>query len=313
MTSDQSPSWDQLKAEAAQWLADMDCGKASLENFEAWRSADPRRAVAFAQIANVTRTLDRVKPTYKMLRPATRTTSRRNVLFVGGGLGLLALAGSSAALWRSGGRSNVATPIGGQKTISLPEKARMELNTDSRAQWKTGAQGLEVWLQRGELALDLRSSPAVCFLHAAGQIVDISQSLVNARLRGNLLELAVVAGNCTIKRSGAIEVTRVTAMHAVVAGGAQEHVRPMDPAELDFLSGWPQGELMFQGQSLATAVSEYNRYLTRKLIIADPSLNDIRLGGRFTSHDPTAFLAALHAGFGINAVSDGSGTVALTK
>lgn len=40
-----------LSDEAIQWLIALDCGSADTEAFEAWRSADPRHAAAFAQVA----------------------------------------------------------------------------------------------------------------------------------------------------------------------------------------------------------------------------------------------------------------------
>ncbi|MGC1304698.1 MAG: DUF4880 domain-containing protein, partial [Caulobacteraceae bacterium] len=50
-----------LIAEASEWLARLDSGAASEAEFEAWRSADPHRAVAFAQVARTWTSLNTLR------------------------------------------------------------------------------------------------------------------------------------------------------------------------------------------------------------------------------------------------------------
>jgi transmembrane sensor len=63
---------------------------------------------------------------------------------------------------------------------------------------------------------------------------------------------------------------------------------------------------------LAEAVSDFNRYNTRKINIDDPTLDTIRIGGRFRSNDADAFLWLLQTGFPIN-VAQLSDRVSLTR
>jgi transmembrane sensor len=64
------------------------------------------------------------------------------------------------------------------------------------------------------------------------------------------------------------------------------------------VSAWRRGEIVFQGAPLGAVVEDYNRYLTKKLVIADPELSKLRLGGRFTNSDPSDFLNTLSSSFG---------------
>jgi transmembrane sensor len=50
---------ERLIDQAALWYARLDSGEASLSEFEAWRDADPRHAVAFARVIASVAILDK--------------------------------------------------------------------------------------------------------------------------------------------------------------------------------------------------------------------------------------------------------------
>jgi transmembrane sensor len=315
----EKPSWDALRAEAADWLAAMDTGQGSRDAFEKWRDADPRHAAAFAQVANALMTMDRLKPELKARVPAVTVTSRRVLLTAGIGAfaGAVAVGGFAVAT----AKSSLTTRVGERKTHTLPGGGLLQLNTASKVQYRSRSEVTEIWLREGELSLNLSLSSGLCRLYAADRMVELTGATVNARLRGNLLDLAVVAGSCVIlpagtkarRKAAAPAPTVVKANHAVLSGATQSIIRPLNDVDTAFLTGWPKGDLIFEGQTLETAIAEYNRYLPNKIVVADASLSGIRLGGRFTTRDPSAFLKALHQGFGIRATDDGKGNIALTK
>ncbi len=315
----EKPSWDALHAEAADWLAAMDTGQASRDEFEKWREADPRHAAAFAQVAGSLMTLDRLKPELKARVAPVRVTSRR--VFVLAGVGAFVAAAAVGGFAVATAKSTLATKVGERKTQRLPDGGLLQLNTASKVQYRSHAGVTELWLREGELSLDLSHGGGLCRLYAADRVAEFSDATVNARLRGNLLDLAVVTGSCKLmpaKGSAAradaqSAPTVVQANHAVLSGATESIVRPLNDVDTAFLTGWPKGELVFEGQTLDTAVAEYNRYLPNRIVVADASLSGIRLGGRFTTRDPTAFLQALHQSFGIRATDDGEGTITLTK
>lgn len=317
MTTDK-PSWDTLRDQAADWLAAMDTGEGSREDFEAWRNADPRHAAAFAQVAGALMTVDRVKPALRISTAPVAKTFQRRLLFAGGGVLLAASVAGAFAV--AAAKTTLKTDVGERRTLHLPLGGTLEVNTASTVQYRTHDQITEIWLLKGELAFDLSHGGGLCRLHAADRVAEFSDAVVNARLRGNLLDLAVVSGSCALKpaagggsNSASSAPIVVPANHAVLSGPREAVVRPLNDMDTAFLTAWPRGELLFEGQTLETAIAEYNRYLPHKIVIADTSLAGIRLGGRFTTHDPKAFLQALHESFGIRATDDGEGDIALTK
>jgi transmembrane sensor len=76
---------------------------------------------------------------------------------------------------------------------------------------------------------------------------------------------------------------------------------------------WQGGAISFQGESLADAISEFNRYSRRRLELGDPELGTLRVGGEFRTTDIDSFVAALRASFGLAAVSDGRGTLRIER
>lgn len=308
--------------EAAMWLARLDSGSADPADFEAWRSEDPRRAAAFAQIAGAARTLDRAKPALRYAARVKSPPDRRHFLVAAGAVAALAASGGIAALVITGGKAVASTPVGGRKTIALSAGGSLQLNTDSKVLWKVSEREVSVWLRKGEIALDIRGAGQTCVLYGGNNVATFGAGRVNARLRDDLLDLTVITGQCSVAAAASGEtgpgpearlVATVIANQAILAGRGQQALRPVSADDMQFISAWPEGELVFRGQTLGAAVGEYNRYLDHKIVVADPSLDSVRLGGRFTSHDPAAFLDALHAGLGIRVSRAQDGTAVLTR
>ena len=76
---------------------------------------------------------------------------------------------------------------------------------------------------------------------------------------------------------------------------------PASDTEIRALSAWQEGELLFDGEPLSVAVTEFNRYLPTPMLLERPEIGTVRLGGRFLTNDPTEFLKSLRLNFGIQA------------
>jgi len=56
---------------------------------------------------------------------------------------------------------------------------------------------------------------------------------------------------------------------------------------------WTTGRLMFQGEKLSDVVDEINRYNQRQLLVTDPDIAGLHIGGTFQATDPDGFARAL--------------------
>jgi transmembrane sensor len=79
-------------------------------------------------------------------------------------------------------------------------------------------------------------------------------------------------------------------------------VTPLAPKHLAQRIAWQRGQIEFEGDTLAQAVEEFNRYRATPLVIGDPQIAGIRIGGTFRSSRSQDFIQALEQGFGIRAV-----------
>jgi len=301
-----------LIAQASEWLARLDAGRADPVAFEAWRDADPRRAAAFAEVASAWSKLDALRDAEPRERPAM---TRR--AWIGGGAALAAGLAGAAYLGRDQLlRARTVTGVGERRTLALPDGSSVELNTDTEVLWRFDRQHRRLWLERGEVALTIAQDALRPFeLFTQQGLARLAPGQFNARLRPAGLDLIVLAGRAAIttaagQAQAAVE-SATDARQALVITPARIVAAAAPEAEVQAVQAWRRGEIVFEGQKLAEAVEEYNRYLTRKLIIEDPKVGGLRLGGRFLTDNPESFLDALRTTFGLRIVSDGPSRILL--
>lgn len=287
--------------EAALWMVRLDSGSADAAAFERWRAADPAHVVAYARVAAAWSALD-ATPAVVAAPPWRRGLSRRAALMSFGGLAMAA-----AGVGVSGkvlAREQAKTGVGERRTIRLAPGARVDLNTDSHVFWRAGPDRVTLWLERGEIAVSAAAGAGAVHIRGEGVEWRLAPGRYNARLNDDRLELTTLDGVAESRKPQPIRLMRgerLILRNGVVSTG--EAPRPV----LARATAWPQGEIVFEDASLEEAVAEYNRYLERKLTIADPQIARLRIGGRFTSSDPSDFLAALQAVLPVRAQSSGAG------
>ncbi|PZO06152.1 MAG: iron dicitrate transport regulator FecR [Alphaproteobacteria bacterium] len=288
--------------EAALWLSRLDSGTADPEAFERWRAADPARAIACARVAAAWSALDDTPAV--LAAPPHKALSRRAALMSFGGLALAVVGvGVSGKVLA---REQAKTGVGERRTIRLGPGARVDLNTDSHVFWRAGPDLVTLWLERGEIAVSAAAGAATVHVRGEGVEWRLAPGRYNARLDDDRLELTTLDGMAESRRPRPVRLTpgkRLILRDGVVSTGEAPG------SALARATAWPQGEIVFEDAPLEEAVAEYNRYLERKLTIADPQIAHLRIGGRFTSSDPSDFLAALQAVLPVRAQSSGAGVV----
>ena len=323
MTTTETRTTGEIAEEAALWHARLDSGTADVSAFEEWRNADPRHAAAFARIEATANLLDKAgrADLDKNAQPVERRPQRRHVIqWAAVALGLTGVA----SIWMvTQARSYASTGRGEQRNVVLPDGSRLDLNTDSKVSWKFTSAVREVWLERGEIGLSVASEARPFLVHTnKAQVHALADTDLNLRLRGQAVDLSVLAGACSVSEQPGAAGTAATATHSETPipsgqGALISHsgvrIRPISAEDQALVKGWRRGELVFTGQTLGFAVGEYNRYLPHPMVIVDPELTDLHLGGRFDTRDPKGFLAALVASFGIRVSASDSGAILLSK
>ena len=79
-------------------------------------------------------------------------------------------------------------------------------------------------------------------------------------------------------------------------------LEPALPIVLEQKLAWQKGALVFKGETLEQAITEIARYTDKELIIVDPSIKNLRVGGHFKTDDIDGLLATFSQGFDIEHV-----------
>lgn len=303
---------------AAGWLAALDAGTADRDAFEAWRGADVRHAVAFAEVAQTWQDMNDLRlvpcgagdvaPTHAFAPIETQKPDRRRVLRAAVALGTIAVAGGGFVM-RAAARNKVDTAVGGRRTVSDDPAFTIDLNTDTSIYWKEGTP-LRLWLERGEIAIRLGAANRLNLMTPGGTF-HLEPGTYNARLRGASCELAVLAGQGGLGDGGRIfapgEVALATAGQASLRPGGADL-----PTDLGRITAWQHDTLVLNGESLDYALAEMNRYRLQKIVIGDPALSRLRIGGTFATTNAREFLEALQTSFSVKATASADGNIVLT-
>lgn len=78
-------------------------------------------------------------------------------------------------------------------------------------------------------------------------------------------------------------------------------VRSVPLAQAREMLTWSTGMLAFHDAPLSEVAAEFNRFNTRKLVVADADAAALRIGGSFRWDNEDAFVRLLEAGFPIRA------------
>jgi transmembrane sensor len=207
-------------------------------------------------------------------------------------------------LWHTSG-DRYETPVGGLASVPMSDGSNVTLNTDSLIRVAMTETERSVELQQGEAFFDVAKDPRRPFVVRAGskRIVAVGTQFTVQRF-GDDIRVLVTEGKVRLEGAASPPVL-IAAGSFARADGSAVVVRRALPPQVDELLSWREGYLRFHETALADAVSEMNRYNTRKIFIEDPELAAIRISGTFRPTQYEAFVRVLQDGFSIQARNEG--------
>jgi transmembrane sensor len=309
----------EIQRQASEWLARFDGGQVSAADhlaFRIWSGTDPRHQAAYAALEQSWRRLDHLAAVD--LEPQRRPRRARQVAIAAS----LLLAASLAVVLSASlfdGANWYVTEIGEQRRVTLADGSSVELNTDTRLRFVQRDGTRLVELDRGEALFDVAPDPAHPFVVRAG---DSSARAVGTefavQLRGRAVEILVTHGTVEVTRAptgdAPSERTLVTAGQEVaVAAASLQPAVDVDHTAQERKLAWRRGMLRFDGETLEQVVAEVGRYTRIHLVVADPELRAMRVGGYFRATDTARFLQMLENNFGVRGRRTASDTIVLER
>jgi transmembrane sensor len=298
--SNRADYWARRMADASDAVSD-----AERSDFHAWLLAsqenedDYRRAVGILQLAtNLPGTAQSalISPSGEGRAESARVAGRRNILKFAGLAASVAVGLVAGGIYLENrgtfGESH-STGTGETSTVKFSEGSVAYLNTRTHLRWLGNGKDRRVELLSGEALFDVVHDEA----HPFSVLLDGSEIRVLGtrfnvyRKDSGEVIVTVLEGRVEV-RGFAQSASQPGWVRQVVANQQIEY-RPIglvtEPHPTDALravtwrSGWLQ--LPEEGATITSVLDELNRYTDKRILIRNPKLADMKVGGAFNTRD----------------------------
>lgn len=289
----------EIEIDAARWAIRLSDGRLEppeQARLQAWLGADPRHRGALLRAQAGCRHVEalRAATAESALPHEPRALLRRGVLAAMGAAAAASIAVVVAPQLR-GAAQRFATGRGEVRRVSLEDGSSVVINTDSVVTAGFRPEERRLALVQGEAWFDVMPDAERPFVVAAGGLrVRAVGTAFSVRTLESGAEVIVTEGVVEVLADGAKAATRLQAGSKAVfpRHGAKTVVHALAPQAVEEALAWRAGRIVLDGQSLAAAVIEFNRYNARQLVVDGPA-GDRRLVGVFRANDPEGFARAV--------------------
>ena len=340
MSSRKGPEGSDIEAEARDWVIALDGDEVTeemLQEFRAWLKRSPLHMQTFRQVASVWDDLDHWS---EFLYPGEETTHRdmagKHIPAAGGllrpvfsivaviivalGVGLFFHYSGPTLFKEDGFIADYASSVGEVKLVTLPDGSDVRLNTRSKIAVFFDDVSRIVLLREGEAFFDVFHDPEKQFVVYAGNYaVKAVGTSFSVQLLYGSVELNVTDGRVEVaalpdKARESItpdldNIEKATSVIPIVKGQRAilkdeedelELVQKVEDEQMEKTLSWRNGLLIFDDDPLLDVVEEINRYSPVRIVIADETISDTRIGGYFRVNDVPAILDTIEKGFGLH-------------
>jgi len=324
-----------IDEEAAAWIWRMDSATAAADRqaFETWLRQDPRHRRAAEELSAVWGALDGLAEAKRDERIATFANTAKPPVphhpqrwwYAAAAAAAAAVVGGVIWLQQGSELQTLATAVGQQRNVTLADGSIVTLNTNTIVETDLRRRTREIYLRKGEAHFQVAHDRSRPFLVHAGDAV--------VRAVGTAFEVRVLTDQHVdvVVNEGRVEVQATlpaaapqnpsapvrpaaTAVRALNAGerlSTASHdyaVTPITAQQLSSELAWREGAIVFDGESLSAAIAEIERYTDARIVVSDPQIAALRVGGRFRTGDVQEFFDALQTALPVS-IRHGAGGV----
>lgn len=301
---------DLIQAEAGSWIArrdSIDWGAEDQLELDSWLAQSTAHTIAFVRLEDMWKRADRLKA----LVPSSRREGGILREFTSGSFALksvaaaivLACLGTAASLYLSRPAEMVyTTAVGGHKLLKLADGSTVDLNTDTTLRLSKSGHRITATLDKGEVFFRIRHDPSRVFVVLAGghRVTDLGTEFV-VRSEPNHLEVTLIAGSASLDAPDGRMQTPIllTPGDDLTVANNLITTTKKSSHRLSEELGWRRGMLIFENTPLSQVVAEFNRYETRRIVVADRHTAAIPLSASFPTDGAESFLELAKAMLGI--------------
>ncbi|MCV6605649.1 MAG: FecR family protein [Porticoccaceae bacterium] len=315
---------NRIREQASLWLARLD-GENTNHNlhreFEQWLQEDSRHRSVFKELSGVWSKMDILALFQPLLEPEENTPSKpeqntthnnkRLWLGLATAATLLVTAVILAfPLWQSQKEPQMyATAVGEQIEVVLSDNSTVSLNTNSVVEVSYSDNTRQLRLLRGEVFFNVAHDKSRPFIVRAGSgeveavgtafAIQLDKTNVEVAVTEGRVKVTPFAPSATSSTTDGQSLAFAEAGQIVVYDQGIHSIDTASTERLQRLLSWRQGLLRFQGETLDEALVEFSRYSDIRVVVSDPDLRTLRIGGVFKTGDVDSFLSLLDEGFDV--------------
>lgn len=325
---------DERLIQAARWRSRLsELGLATMPEFETWL-AEPQNRDAWEQVSipwdflGEQRGAQEADAARRAALQDARDAAAERIKprrWLGYGIAaalVLAIAGWGALQWRDT-TQDYATVRGERRIITLADGSRVSLDSSSEVTVHYTSGGRQLALLHGQARFDVAHDVERPFsVLAGGQKVIATGTAFNIDLTGPRVLVTLIEGHVVVMDEKSR--TRTDAPPAVrpqtleLTAGQQLTVQPdkapdITPANIQRITAWMNGQLVFENETLSDVVQRVNRYTANPIEIHDPKVAAMRISGVFNTGDLAGVIDIITHYLPVTAVDGADGAVVLEK
>lgn len=329
---------DRTLNEAARWFARLQAADCSLQEraaFRKWKEADERHALAYEQACQAAAGIDQLMaldPRMQALldealipavspevaAPVSGIARVRRWWIPTAIAASLALAFVSLRFVDDGTRAPDGVVLQAQaapRTVKLEDGSTVQMDVNTKLRVRMTAQRRQVTLEAGRAMFDVAHDRSRPFsVAAASSRTTALGTQFQVELDRSEVVVTLAEGSVAIDNEGPTQIWHER-LHPgeqlridVASAGRDKLV--VDPS---VVTSWTRGRLLFRGTRLADAIEQVNRYSTKKVRLADPSLGDLHVAGNFIAGDSDLIVDALASALPLRVVEGGEREIILFR
>jgi transmembrane sensor len=287
----------QAAAAARRWHVRLHGGEATAADrtqHRVWLEASPENSEAFASVEHVSQRIGEAKASFSAAEldrllgdlpraPARATHRLGRVMLAGAAFSLLAAVAVGYLLYASQYDVILETPVAMTSEHLLPDGSSVTLGALSRLTVEYGVFERRVNLERGEAFFEVAHQRRAFEVYAAGTEVTVHGTKFEVRLepsghaRVSVADGIVAVGPAASKAPPAVTLRRGQAVEIDQSGDVSA-VQRFDPAQV---GAWKHGQLVYRNALLSTVAADFSRYSSRRFVVNDPAIAELRVTGLF--------------------------------
>ncbi len=311
-----------IHQQASFWLTRLqseDCTEEERRDFSAWLLKKTAHAQAYQEVQNFWQNLNTVEPLINQELVAARNYLQRPAsqsrLFsprLGWAFAVMVILGISPYLYLNATTQTYQTAKGERQTVQLADGSQIILNTDTQLNVHYGFTSREVNFIQGEALFSVIHDEKKPFtVTAAKGVIEDVGTRFNVYQHDSQVAVTVLEGEVQITTAENPTPRHITA-GLQTSYNAQGQISPLEKTDVNNVTAWQTGKLIFKKQPLHEVLAQLARYHDVELQLSENTIQNLSVSGTFPADNLNLALNSISTALPIKFTQTGERTVLIS-